>query len=829
MTLNTTTKTVRIYIDEQEYELPAGTNLVDAAKWIGNDIPVFCYHPKMAPVGMCRMCLVETGNIMTDRATGEVQRDESGNAQIRWMPKLQTACTMTVSDGLVIRTNTDQVTSARKNVIEFLLTSHPLDCPICDKGGECPLQNLTMEHGPGTSRMIFEDKLRLEKHVPLGDLIYLDQERCIQCARCIRFQDEVAGDPVIGFHERGRYLRIVTLGDQGFDSYFSGNTTDICPVGALTTEDFRFGARPWELTNVPSICQHCPGGCNTSLSTRLDRDFGGRAVIKRVMPRQNESVNEIWICDKGRFGHHYTRSDQRLTEPMVKGHTTSWIEAIRQVADVLKAANGDVAAIAGSSMSNEDLWTLKQLVSGLGGTRLGAWRPTHAGAEQVAQVGVGKGTNLSNLTKGDAVLIIATDLEEEAPMWRLRLKQANDRGAYVVVANARPTDMDKFVSETVIYPTGAAASFMANLTTQYTDLAQKLSGAENLIIVAGAEGLTLEGSKALAQSAANFLIETNHVGKPQNGLMVVLPGSNGMGQHYLGFTPDHTVDIINNPPRVLVVAQADVLSDDPSASTWLNKVETVIAFSLFPDALTQKAAFALPIQSYAERDGTVTNGERRVQRYYTAQGPMGEALPAWQAFSRIGEKLGQGMAKVSAAAVMLEITQNVPAFAGMRYSELAKVERQFPEVGGNDLYYGGTSYKNLGGLGIQIPSAADGDEAVKAVATQTPEVPKVNSGEFVVVPTTRLYNRERTFRPSIERMMSGWVEPAYVEINSVDAGKLRIQNGDLVQVTVAGESIRVTAHVNGAAPEGTVLLPRHLSETATPLSITVGAVSKVEG
>ena len=352
--------TVNIKIDGVEYAVPAGSNLVDAAKWhADNDIPVFCYHPKMDPVGMCRMCLVKMGSVMRDRETGEVVLDEEGNEQIRWFPKLQTACTQVVSDGLVIETNTEEVELARQNVIEFLLTSHPLDCPICDKGGECPLQNLTMAHGPGESRMIYDDKLHLMKHVPLGDLIYLDRERCIQCARCVRFQDELVGDDVLAFHERGRRLQIITNSDPGFDTYFSGNTTDICPVGALTTADFRFGARPWELTEVPSISTWDAAGENISLSTRLDRDFDGRAMIKRVMPRQNEHVNEIWISDKTRFGHHFTRSEDRLTKPMIKRGDklgdTVWNEVLPKLVDALKGADGDIATIAGHTMTNEDL------------------------------------------------------------------------------------------------------------------------------------------------------------------------------------------------------------------------------------------------------------------------------------------------------------------------------------------------------------------------------------------------------------------------------------------------------------------------------------------
>ncbi|MEO1290697.1 MAG: 2Fe-2S iron-sulfur cluster-binding protein [Chloroflexota bacterium] len=299
------TKLVTINIDGTEYSVPEGGNLVDMAKWFaGNDIPVFCYHPKMEPVGMCRMCVVELGSVSRDRATGDVQYNEDGTPVIRWFPKLQTACTQTVTDGMYIKTDTEKVDAGRESVLEFLLTSHPLDCPICDKGGECPLQNLTMDHGNGVSRMYYEDKMHLDKHYPLGDLIWLDRERCIQCARCIRFQDEIVGDDVLAFHERGRRLQIITNSDPGFDTYFSGNTTDICPVGALTTGDFRFGARPWELTEVPSISPWDAAGENISLSTRIDRDFGGKTMIKRVMPRQNEHVNEIWISDKTRFGHH---------------------------------------------------------------------------------------------------------------------------------------------------------------------------------------------------------------------------------------------------------------------------------------------------------------------------------------------------------------------------------------------------------------------------------------------------------------------------------------------------------------------------------------------
>lgn len=820
-------KLVTITIDGQDYQVPAGRNLVDAAKdAAGNDIPVFCYHPKMAPVGMCRMCLVEQGSPERDPATKEIVRLDDGSPKIRWMPKLQTACTQTVADGMVIRTNTEQVVSARRNVVEFLLTSHPLDCPICDKGGECPLQNLTMAHGPGSTRMDYADKQHLDKHVPLGDLIFLDEERCIQCARCVRFQDEIVGDDVLAFHERGRRLQIITNSDPGFDTYFSGNTTDICPVGALTTADFRFGARPWELTEVPSIDPWDAAGSNISLSTRLDRDFGGRAMIKRVMPRQNEWVNEIWISDKVRFGHHFTRAENRINSPVVNGKTSSWNDAVNAAAEKIKAAGDSVAVIAGSGASNEDLWALHQLIKSAGGTRFGAWPITHTGGDLIAQVGVGQGTNLKDLGKGDAILVIASDLEEEVPMWRLRIKRAHDHGAVVVVANARKTRMDDFATLTARYDSGKAAHWLNDLSKSAPEIETTLSGASNLIVITGAEGLTLDGHRALMQAAANLLIKSGHVGKPNNGLMSTFPGPNGVGQYYLGYTPEQSLAIAANPPKVLIVAQADIVADDPGAIAWLSKVETIISLNLLPDAISQKyAKLVLPIQSFAERDGTYTNGERRVQRFYTAQGPVGEALPAWLVAGRLGEKLGQSRTKLSAAAVMKEISEVVPAFSGIDYRAVSKIEKQYPDIGGADLYYGGTAYANKGGLGVVIPTAADRGDAVTVGAVELPDVPKPAKGEFLVIPSTRLYNREAAFQPSL--LMHPRVLSPFAEINASDASRLGISNGDVVQISAGGANVRVRAHVNGGTSEGSIVLPRHLTDEAVPMGLTVGQVSKV--
>lgn len=832
--VNEDTKLVTITIDGKEYQVPDGGNLVDMAKWYaGNDIPVFCYHPKMEPVGMCRMCVVELGRQRVDRATRELQFNDDGTPIIDYHPKLQTACTQDVYDGMYVRTTTDKVEAGREHVLEFLLTSHPLDCPICDKGGECPLQNLTMAHGPGVSRMYYDDKMHLDKHYPLGDLIYLDRERCIQCARCIRFQDELVGDDVLAFHERGRRLQIITNSDPGFDTYFSGNTTDICPVGALTTGDFRFGARPWELTEVPSISPWDAAGENISLSTRLDRDFGGKAMIKRVMPRQNEHVNEIWISDKTRFGHHFTRSEDRLQTPFVRSNDelnqSNWQEIFPMIAEALQA--GDVAALASGFATNEDLWELRQLLAGVDSERLGAWT-THAGADLVARAGLPNGSNLQNLGKGDAVLIIASDLEEEVPMWRLQLKQAQDRGAYLAVAHSRFTKMEDFATDTwavdnrdvegvaLRYGAGDAVAAMTNLADEHPEVAQRLSDAENLIVVTGADGLTVEGSRALAQAAANFLIETDHAGKVNSGLLATLPGPNGMGLHYMGYTPEAMQDIVAKPPKVLILLQADVLDDDPSANAWLSQVETVITLGLFPERTVYASDFVLPVQSFAERDGTFTNGERRVQRFYTAQGPMGDAIPAWKAIAALREQLGQGRAKVSAAAVMLDITKNLDVFDGMRYKALGQTERQFPDVGGDDKYYGGTAYQNKGGLGLQIPLSEGA-----AVADVSADTVEVADDEMLIVPSVRLYDRHMLFKPTT--LVHPRVAEPFVLLNPADADAISVSDGDTVEISYGEVSVRVAARVSDETAAGAAVLPRYLTETPTPMVPTAGRIVKV--
>jgi len=815
---------VRLYIDGVEHMVPKGANLVDAAKLHGNDIPVFCYHPKLSPVGMCRMCLVELGNVQLDPATKQFQRDEKGELIFKYMPRLQTACTTTVTDGMAIRTMTKLVEEARDDIIEFLLTSHPLDCPVCDKGGECPLQNLTMRHGPGESHFIYDEKMHLAKHYPLGDLIFLDRERCIQCARCTRFQEELVGDAVLGFHERGRRLQIVTTSNPPFDTYFSGNTTDICPVGALTTADFRFGARPWELTEVPTICPHCPVGCNISASTRLDRDSGGKIVVKRIMPRQNEGVNEIWICDKGRFGHHHSRSAERITKPMVRENgklvPTTWEKALAKVAEQVGAANGSVGAIAGPMLSNEDLWELRHLVESAGGAKLGTWPYRMGGAEYIAQVGLTSGSNFKDMGKGTTILVVASDLVEDAPVWYLRAKGAADRGASVITINARPTELDRFAKKQIRYSFGGEVAGL-----QSADVAD----AQNLVIIVGGDGLDRAGHTALMQAAANVLVSTGYAGKLNSGLLAVWPGANTQGAFDLGYSGEAAETLLGKLPAVMFLADADVVGEDAlTASVIANReTEFVVVSEMFMTKTAEAADVVLPRQSFAERDGSFTSGERRVQRFYTAQAPLDGTRPDWKIFSEVTRLRGGARPKLSAQAVMQEITQKVARYSGMSYPALAKTEAQLPDVGGTDLYYGGTAYDNKGGLGIQWPVDAEKGTVPTIAAPAASKLSKLKSGEIKVIPINELYNRKPAFDASTE-LMNGHIPAPYVILNEADAQKLGIADGDEVRVSFAGQELPAAARVQAGAPTGAALVARHLSDQPTPDVPVVGAVRKVE-
>jgi NADH-quinone oxidoreductase subunit G len=814
-------KMVTLTIDDREVNVPAGTLIVDAAKTVGIDIPVFCYHPKMEPVGMCRMCLVDIGRPAIDRATGQVQKNDDGTVKISFGPKLETACTTPVSEGMVVRGMTEKVKAARKDVIEFLLTSHPLDCPICDKGGECPLQNLTMAHGSGLSRFQFDEKMRLAKHLPLGSLIYLDRERCIQCARCIRFQDEIVDDPVIGFYSRGRSLEIVTYSDPGFNSYFSGNTTDICPVGALTTADFRFEARAWELNTAASICTQCPVGCNLTLNLRRETAAGGKTVIKRIMPRQNEAVNEIWICDKGRFGYHYAQSDARLTQPLIRQGSelvpTSWDIALQKVADEFRRAGKSLVTLVGGRLANEDLFNLSELTHAQGGQAF--LYSSMAGGDLVARYSPPAGSNLKDVGKGAAILVVASDLIEEAPIWWLRIKQAVDRGATLIVASPRETRLERYAAHALRYPYGDEAGLVADLLPGASGpragseaihaAAQAIAGATSLLVIYGHDGQSLASSAALASACAQLLHETGQAGKANSGLLAAWQHCNDQGAWDMGLRPTPELASELAQAGALLIAAADPAGDDPDLAHAIDTAGFVVVQELFLTDTARKADVVLPVQPFSEREGSYTNGERRVQRFYPGMTGRTQARADFQIAAQLGKHLGHDVEGRSVSLVMRRIAASLPDYAQVTYERLAEVIAQDPIIGRKDLYYGGTGYDNHQGLGIKLnPAPAPAfDGPLGTGDGQAASLPHIPPGDLLAIPVDRLYDCGTTFAPSAF-LLKDRLTPPLVVLRPEDAERFGVARGGQAQAVINGITAPVQVAIDASLPAGTALVPR---------------------
>ena len=795
-------KMINLTIDGRAVSVPEGTLIVNAAKQIGIDVPVFCFHPKMEPVGMCRQCLVEVGRPMFDRATGQAVM-ENGRQKLQFGAKLETACSNPVSEGMVVLTCSEKALAAQKEILEFLLTSHPLDCPVCDKGGECPLQNLTMAHASPLSRYIYAEKSHAAKHFPLGDLIWLDRERCIQCARCIRFQDEVAGEPVLGFYQRGRAMDVFTNSEPGFDSVFSGNTSDICPVGALTTADFRFGARPWELKAAASVCAQCPVGCNITFNTRREAMSDGKVAIKRVMPRQNEAVNEIWICDKGRFGYHFVESDKRLASPLIKtaGATlqeVSWEQAIRLAAGKLADAKKDTVILAGGRLSNEDLFNLKQLADGLGGQAL--LYTSMGGGELTTEMGVTAGTNFSGMGAGTTILVVASDLYNEAPVWHLRIKQAAKRGATLIVVNARQTKLERYAKFAVRYAYGDEVETVNSLAGQ-PRIGEAITAAENLVVLYGSDGLGLVGSSALASACAGLVKAC--LSKPNNGLIGVWPHANDQGAWELGFRPASDL-AATLKDKVVYLAAADPAGDDPSLAEALRGARSVIVQELFLTETASLADVVLPAQAYTERDGSFTSGERRVQRFFPAVPAHAQARPDFAITAQVAAGLGLTLESRSAAHVLDRLAASVKAFSGMSFLKLSEVAAQWPIVGRGDMYYGGTTYENTQGLGVHLALAPL--TAVPSTITSAAGNGGYHPDEdqWLAVPVTHLYDRGITVASSA--LLQPHIGAAGFILNPQSAKSLGIHSGDRLKVN----GLEAQTVLDETVPASVILVPRSM-------------------
>jgi len=680
-------ETVNVTINGATVPAEKGRLLIDVAEEMGIFIPRFCYHPGMKSVAVCRMCLVSVENA----------------------PKLLPACATPVADGMVVDTQTEEAVDAQEGMLEFLLINHPLDCPVCDRAGECPLQDQTYAHGPGSSRYI-EPKRTYEKALEISDLVVLDRERCVLCWRCVRFCDEVSGDPFIQLVDRGAGTQILTFNDEPFDSYFSGNTVQICPVGALLGRPYRFVARPWDLETAPSVCTYCAVGCPITNEARDNK-------LVRCQALPNEEVNDFWICDKGRFGYHHVSSQDRLANPLVRGSddsfaTASWAQALAAIKE--KVTDGArVGVISGGHLTTEDSFAVARLArKSLKTTNVDS-RIQDAGAPYERLVGItgaaGSNAEIDDLDSARTIVWIGDDPKETLPVLFLRLRKAAlDGGARLVVVSPRRISLDAFANDVVRSEAGREAGAL-----------RALSDLEGPIVIgwgptspARDDASVLDAIAELAgSSGAKVLVAVPHAGSQ---------GALDMGVHpalEAGYKPVAEPGLDTRAMLeaaaageldVLFVFGADVIQDFPDADLARRALASgtfLVVAELFPTETTEFADVILPSAAYAEREGTFTNLERRLQKLEKLLPEPGTARTVWSMCAGIAHAVGDDWKWRHFNDVWTDLKKEVPTHKDVDIEALRQ-QRIVPPRQEDQTGYVGESYQSpiaMAGPGGQYP------------------------------------------------------------------------------------------------------------------------------
>ena len=715
---------VNVTVDERQVAVPAGTGLVEAAQAAGVEIPVFCYEPRLGPpVGACRMCLVE----------------------IEGVPKLQAACTLTVNDGMVIRTaaTSDRAAEGQEATLEFILVNHPLDCPVCDKGGECPLQDLTFRYGPGNTRMSFA-KLTLDKPIPVSPLIALDRERCILCYRCTRFSEEVAEDGQLIARNRGARSEIATFEDEPYRSPFSGNVIELCPVGALTSTLYRFDARPWDIQNVPTVCTGCAVGCNTSATIR-------EGQVTRVLSRNHPEIDRGWLCDKGRFSYPHLRAEDRITTPLRRGkkglEEVSWEEALDEVEVMLRESGDSIVTAFSGSETTEIAYALGRLL------RAGVGAHSAVLPEATSDVLEAFRLPLAAIGEAELVVVVGDDpVVERAPIVDLWIKEARRQGAEVVVCSPTGT------SQTA---PGGGADVCRALASGRTGVAKKLRAAERAVLIwSGAGG---GGGARIAELAH----ELGFGEKPGCGAFH-LPGAANPRGVALGWAVAADADETNPEPIELLVVSGDEAASNPDVRVLAEEAKCVVVLTMFHELAGGWADLIIPSTGALERDGTSMNLEGRVQRLRRAVLPPCPDELAWM--SKLAARFGVDLPP-HAAGVFAEL-------AGALFRDL-----------------------RLDDLGLHAPLPARHAYVPPDPGTTPAPPPAGEDGSL------RLHRYRPLFAgPAIERVPElAFQRPQReVELSSADARSRGIASGDPVLVRSNGTSVELRARVNRKLIDGVV-------------------------
>ena len=609
------TDQVTLTIDGQSVTVPKGTLILDAAKAINIDIPIFCSHPKMAPVAVCRMCLVE----------------------VEKMPKLQPACAVYVAEGMVVKTTTEQVGKYQKGVLEFLLINHPLDCPICDKGGECPLQDQTFQYGPGASRFEFQ-KAHFDKGVPLSDKIVLDRERCILCWRCTRFSEEISGERELALIQRGVHTIIGTFNDEPAQSNYQGNWTEICPVGALTSRQYRFVSRPWDLDRTASVCPGCSMGCNIQLDARNNR-------IGRFQSRENLAVDDGWLCDTGRYSFpNFQRTTQ--DRPQIRRGGTlervTYDEVIAFTADALKESGRQVAGWASPADSNEELFLFQRLFREV----LQSPNIDHrSGVLEDAETD-DMTLPIADIERCDQVVVLGgQDVIDAAPVLHLRLFKSQRKGLQVTKVGA--ADVAQAVAS--VPPDCTAVGILATETNKkaavelQAKLQKKVKGSvRRLIVTTGPNGRGAKDLGILPHRGPGY---------------VSLNGTSGKGR----------VEWPGAGVKALYVHESSPLNSftpTDAESMWLSGLPLVIFHRFKPSPLDAVAHVIIPGHAFTEKDGTVTNMEGRVQRILKGI-DAAWVREDWRVIQEIANHLGASWDYPSVEAITGDLVRALPPYGAL--------------------------------------------------------------------------------------------------------------------------------------------------------------------
>jgi NADH-quinone oxidoreductase subunit G len=667
-------KLVTLTIDDVEVSVPEGTLVIRAAELIGVQIPRFCDHPLLDPVGACRQCLVEI--------------PDAGNG--RPIPKPQASCTLPVAPGMVVKTQATSPVAdkAQQGIMEFLLINHPLDCPVCDKGGECPLQNQAMSNGRGESRFL-DQKRTFVKPISISAQVLLDRERCVLCARCTRFSEQIAGDPFIALIERGALQQVGIYEKEPFESYFSGNTIQICPVGALTSASYRFRSRPFDLVSTPSVCEHCASGC----ALRTDHR---RGKVNRRLAGDDPEVNEEWNCDKGRFAFQSTRQDDRLTRPLVRDEDSgelrpaSWPEAFVVAARGLAAAGGRVGVLAGGRLPAEDAYAYGKFARAVLGTNDVDFRARPHSAEEAdflaAAVAVQSHVTYADLEAARAVVLAGFEPEEESPIVFLRLRKAvrRHRTRVYSLAPFATRGLGKLGGRVLTTAPGAEAQALRDLAGNAEaalDAGSVILVGERLATVPGALSAALELARTTGARLAWVPRRAGERGALEAGCLPgLLPGGRPVADASARVDVAATWGVDTLPSRTgrstdemlaaatagdlraLVVGGVELsdLAGPHAARAALAAVPFVVSLEIRASEVTELADVVFPVAPVAERSGSFVDWEGRVRPFDNVLRTPG-VLPDVRVLAGIAEELrGPGLGFRTVEQVRAEMTELGP-------------------------------------------------------------------------------------------------------------------------------------------------------------------------